>query len=106
MGFDVREAFYSIVCLIALGLSAWGGYTILSVGMRAFIFTEADQFSSRGLADETPAQKKDREEVDRRVAVARRQQEFSWAFPVLIINLPIFFLFYPEVKVGGEKVAK
>ena len=97
MAFDVRKAFYSVVCFATLGLSAWGAYTILSVGMRTYIFTEADRSYPypRGATDDSVG---DREEADRKNSVARRQAEFSWALPVLIINLPMFFLFYPEVK--------
>ena len=93
MAFDVRKAFYSVVCFVTLGLSAWGAYTVISVGMRALWFTEADRYYSRGVADGP-----DGDEANRKNAVARRQAEFSWALPVLIINLPMFFLFYPEVK--------
>ena len=93
MGFDVRKAFYSVVCFVTLGLSAWGAYTVLSVGMRTYVFTEADRYYSRSATDGSVG-----EEADRKNAVARRQAEFSWALPVLIINLPMFFLFYPEVK--------
>ena len=46
MFFDVRKAFYSVVCFVTLGLSAWGAYTVLSVGMRTFWLTEADQYYS------------------------------------------------------------
>ena len=93
MSFDVRKAFYSVVCFVTLGLSAWGAYTVLSVGMRTYLFTEADRYYSRSATGTDGT-----EDADRKNAVARRQAEFSWALPVLIINLPMFFLFYPEVK--------
>ena len=93
MFFDVRKAFYRIVCFVTLALSAWGAYTVLSVAMRTFWLTEADQYYSSAL-DSVDSD----DGVLRKNAVRRRQADFAWALPVLIINLPMFLFFYPEGK--------
>ena len=97
MGFDVRKAFYSLVCFVTLGLSAWGLYTVLSVGMRTFIFTESDMYYARSVEGDASKEVKDQENQQKN-ARSRRQADFSWALPVLIVNFPMFLYFYPEVK--------
>jgi hypothetical protein len=93
--FDVRKAFYAAACLVSLSLSGLGAYTIISAGLRMAVFTEADRsyFTSKAAGDTVHD-----EEADMKNARAQRQRDMAWALSILVVNAPIFFWFYPEVK--------
>ena len=106
----IRKIYLYIFALLGLVLMTIGGVRLVSLGLKTYVFTKADNYyeypaarpikstiDEKGIEYEQPS-KEETEEYNRKQRESNRQRDAAESLAMIIIGLPLYIYHWGVVK--------
>lgn len=103
----IRTLYLYIFASVGLIILVIGSVQIIDLGLRSFVFTEADNYYNYPVRLESPEGEKEvdqqaLEEYQQKEQAARTQRELSQSLAFILVGLPLFWFHVRIIRLGKE----
>ena len=92
MKINIRLVYLYLFSFVGLLTVVIGSVRMVDLGLKVFVFTESDryEYAAPKMPDEPPVDEQAIREQARRDQTRNRQREFSNAFAMMVVGLPLY----------------
>jgi len=105
MKINIRLVYLYLFSFVGLLTVVIGSVRMVDLGLKVFVFTESDryEYAAPKMPGEPPVDEQAIREQARRDQTRNRQREFSNAFAMIVVGLPLYLYHWKTIQKENRK---